>query len=528
MAFSPDSFPRRHKVLTSIGVLVVLALTLFGCRLQGPYRSYKLDFVKPGPGEDVEPGVLEVGVGKRDITPDLTQYDTWNDVNNNNRYEKKKGDTYNDVNGNGKFDAVWLAGFNHNRPAKDVHDRLWTRAIAFRNNGVTVVLVTIDSIGIFIEEFIRVRKSLDPSLDIDHVMFSSKHIHEVPDTMGIWSYPLLVFSKDKKYMKLVNRANKEAIEEAVRNLEPADMICAQMMLDPKGFVRDSREPIVFDKRLSCARFVKHGTDETIATFVCWGNHPETLDSDNPSITADFCHYLREGIEKGVGDPNGVEGFGGTCLYFQGLVGGLMTQLHLEVPHRNGVDRFKEASFEKAQALGENLAIECANLLRSDAAWVNESPKVAVAAKTIYARMSGPLSWGITLGLIHPGWYWGKARTEVNVIRIGDVEILTVPGELYPEIAVGGVEAPEGRDFPIDPVEVPPLYSRMTGKMNLMIGLANDEIGYMIPKSQWDTKPPHAYGRDKPQYGEVNSGGPEVGPTYHREALALLERMHQAF
>ncbi len=525
--FSEDCFMRRHKIISALALLLIAGMVFVGCRLQGPYRSYKLDFVKPEAGTKAEPGVLEVGVAKRDITPDLDKYDPWTDANDNNRYEPKKGDTYTDANGNGKFDGVWLAGFNNNRPAKDIHDRIWTRAIAFRNNSVTLVMVTIDSIGIFIEEFIRIRKALDPALDIDHVLFSTKHIHEVPDTMGLWSYPVPFFSMDDAYMALVREASRQAVEEAVANLEPADMICAQKMLEPEGFVDDSRIPIVFDKRLTCFRFNKHGTNDTIATMVCWGNHPETLGGDNPSLTADFCHYLRKGMEDGVPDPNGVEGFGGMCLYFQGLVGGLMTQLHTTVPHRNGKDEFRDDTFEKAQALGENVAIECADLLRSDAAWVNEKPRLAVAAKTIYAPMSGLLSYAITLGLCHPGWYWGKARSEVNAVRIGDVEMLTCPGELYPEIAVGGVEAPEGRDFQIDPVEVPPLYSAMEGRINMMIGLANDEIGYMVPKSQWDTEPPYAYGRKKPQYGEENSGGPEVAPTYHREALALLSRLHES-
>lgn len=166
----------------------------------------------------------------------------------------------------------------------------------------------------------------------------------------------------------------------------------------------------------------------------------------------------------------------------------------------------------------------------DNVWKNENPRVAVAAKTLYAPMDGLFKYAIALGLIHPGVYWGfKARSEVDVIRIGEVEILTVPGELYPEIAEGGIETPEGQDFPIGPVEVPPLRAEvMKGKMNLVIGLANDEIGYIIPKSQWDTEKPYAYGRtDSPQYGEENSGGPEVAPVIHREAKALLERMHTA-
>ena len=525
--FLREGFVRRHKILSALGLLVVLLSVLAVWRLKGPYRFYKVDFVKPALGTEATPGVLEVGVAKRDISPDMAQYDPWTDADNDNKYNPDKGDTYTDRNGNGKFDGVWLAGFNHNRPAKEVHDPIWTRAIAFRNNGVTVVLVTIDSIGIFHEEFITIRKSLDPSLNIDHVMFSSKHIHEVPDTMGIWSYPYLVFSKDKAYMSLVRKACKEAVEEAVANLAPAEMICAQTDLDPEGFEDDSRDPQVFDTRLSCARFVKHGTDETIATFVCWGNHPETLGGSNPGVTADFCHYLRRGLEQGVPAPAGAEGFGGMCLYFQGNVGGLMTQLHTTVPHRSGAIEYRDASYEKAQALGENLAITCAKLLRSDDTWVNESPRVAVAAKTIYVPFAGAYKYALMVGLVHPGWFWGKARTEINAFRIGEVEILTTPGELYPEIAIGGVEAPEGQDFPIGPVEVPPLYGEMGGKMNLMIGLANDEIGYMLPKSQWDVEPPFAYGRKKAQYGEENSGGPDIGPTYHREARALLERLHAA-
>ena len=116
-----------------------------------------------------------------------------------------------------------------------------------------------------------------------------------------------------------------------------------------------------------------------------------------------------------------------CLYFQGCVGGLMTQLHTTVPHRNGVDKFKEASYEKAQALGENLAILTVNALRGEQAWRPMDMQVAVAVKTIFVPMSGLFNCGVLLGLVHPGWYWGKGKTELDVIRIGDLEILTIPG-----------------------------------------------------------------------------------------------------
>jgi hypothetical protein len=522
------SFLQRHKVigslLLSFTVLLLLATVFVGYRSVGPYRGYQVDLLKPAPAAPVGP--LEVGVAKRDITPHMDDYDPWVDANHNGEFDPEKGDTYTDKNGNGTFDLVWIAGFGNNRPAKGVHDPLWARAIAFRNHGVTLVMVSLDSIGIFHERFIKIRKLIDPSLRIDHLMFSSLHDHEAPDTMGIWSYSILHPRFDENYMGLVETACKEAVEEAVKNLQPAETILAQVTAGPEGYVDDSRKPIVYDNVIRCARFVKPGTEETIATLVEWGCHPETLGGDNSLITSDFSGYWRDAVEKGVSEPNGVKGLGGMCLYFQGMVGGLMTQLHTTVPHRNGVDKFKEASFEKAQALGENLAILTVNALRGDKAWRPTDARLSFAAKTAFVPLSGLFNYGILLGLVHPGWYWGKGKTELDVIRIGDLEILTVPGELYPEIAEGGIESPEGADYPGSPVEVPPLRPQMQGKLNMIIGLANDEVGYIIPKTQWDVKPPYAYGRTKsPQYGEENSPGPEVGPAIHHEALELLQRFH---
>lgn len=531
--FSEDSFFRRHTVVSGIlgffVALILLVVVFLGWRIKGPHRSYKIDFVKTGQGE---PGVLEVGVAQRDITPDLSLYDTYNDTDNNNKYDPKK-ETYNDVNKNGKFDPVWLAGFSSSRPAKGIHDPIDARAIAFRNNGLTIAMVTTDSIGIFQHHYIDIRKSLDPALKIDHVVFSSLHNHETPDTMGNWSGPLpaALWNFDHANMARVKRACKEAIEEAVRNLEPADVICAEAEAND-GLIDDSRQPIVRDMKIRCARFIKHGTDgslptHTIGILVNWGNHPETLGGDNPLITADFSGYWRNGVERGVPDPNGELGLGGMCLYFQGMVGGLMTQLHTTVPHRDGINEYAEASYEKAEALGENLALLTLKALRSDEAWKSENARLAVAAKTIYIPMTGLFRYAIMLGVIHPGYFWlNKSRSEVDVVRIGDIEIITIPGEIYPEIVEGGIEAPEGQDFPIQPVEVPPLRGEMKGRMNMVFGLANDEIGYIIPKSQWDAVPPHAY-KEKGQYGEENSGGPDVAPTVHHESLALLKRMHEA-
>ncbi len=42
-------------------------------------------------------------------------------------------------------------------------------------------------------------------------------------------------------------------------------------------------------------------------------------------------------------------------------------------------------------------------------------------------------------------------------------------------------------------------------------------------SEWDEKPPFAYGRDEPQYGEINSAGPGVAPLVLQVFEDLLNR-----
>ena len=100
----------------------------------------------------------------------------------------------------------------------------------------------------------------------------------------------------------------------------------------------------------------------------------------------------------------------------------------------------------------------------------------------------------------------------------------IPGELYPEIAVGGIENPLGADFEIAPVEVPPLRDALSGRVNLMVNLANDAIGYIIPKSEWDNEAPWIYGETEETYGESVSLGEETAPTLHERLMLLLKEV----
>ena len=82
--------------------------------------------------------------------------------------------------------------------------------------------------------------------------------------------------------------------------------------------------------------------------------------------------------------------------------------------------------------------------------------------------------------------------------------------------------PVRADFPNATVE-PAIKPQMTAPFRMLFGLANDEIGYIIPKSEWDEKAPWLQNAPKRWYGEVNSIGPEAAPMIAAAFAALLRQ-----
>jgi hypothetical protein len=197
------------------------------------------------------------------------------------------------------------------------------------------------------------------------------------------------------------------------------------------------------------------------------------------------------------------------------------------------DPFKDTSYtapswDKARAQGQWLAMHGINALRGGEAQTVEQAGIHLAAKSIYFPVPNQnFRLGSLLGVLKRGFSgWFRMRSEIAAFTIGPASFVTIPGEIYPEIMNGGVEVPEGADFSIEPIETPPVRSVMPGEYKFLLGLANDEIGYILPKSQWDAEPPYTYGRDSNPYGEIVSPGPETGPIYYRAVTELLEKLSE--
>ena len=116
----------------------------------------------------MQPGIIQIGFGKIPITPEII--DTWNDMDGNAKYEPEKGDTYNDLNSNGEFDAVWIAGFHHLRPAQGIHDDIWARVMVLDDGQTRMAIVGLDVIGLLHDDIVDIRKTLPEHLQIDYTI----------------------------------------------------------------------------------------------------------------------------------------------------------------------------------------------------------------------------------------------------------------------------------------------------------------------------------------------------------------------
>jgi hypothetical protein len=508
-------------------LLLILAGALLGLaiwcnhNMKDRHPGYKPDLIVKGSSRNI----LKAGFAAKKITPEVP--DKWTDKNGNAEYEPGKGDSFTDGNGNGKFDPVWMAGFSNSRAANGIHDDLWARTMVIDDGKTRLAIVVLDAIGFMNDDVIDVRMRITQSAGVTYTIITSTHDHEAPDLLGLWGKTPFKSGIDKKYMEFVKDQAAASVIEAVANLQNARLEVSEDLTGAVPLVKDTRMPQVFDSGLRLIKAVD-SSGKVFGSLLSWADHGETLWSENLLITSDFPHYFREYVEKGVfkGDSLVQQGIGGTAVFINGAIGGLMTtHPSLSVREPNTNTEYSKPSFEKADAQGKELALLALKAMEKPAE-VLDSGSISINVRSVSFPIDNTLfRIGTAAGVIGRGTHgWMKMKSEISLFTIGDLSFVTIPGEAYPEIINGGEEAPAGADFGIAPQETPPVRELMQGKHKFVFCLANDEIGYIIPKSQWDEKKPFTYGRNNAPYGEENSLGPETAQIIYKNIREMIPEL----
>ena len=469
-----------------------------------------------------------VGFAKLSITPKLI--DEWEDINNDAQFDADI-DKWTDVNGNDQFDAVWMAGFQNKRAAQGVKDDLMAVAAVIDDGQTRIGIISADTIGLMRKFVLSVREDVPEEWGLDYIMVHATHNHEGPDTQGLWGPSFLKSGVDDVYMEQLKRDFISTLKMAIENLEPAEMSLALIPTNPLTPIKDKRKPIVIDDDIRAILF-NRPDGSIIGSLINFGIHVEVAWDKNLELTSDVAGYLRRGISEGIYYDNQLirSGLGGTTLWLTGNIGGLMTSGPTDPIYDPVLKKMlTEPSHAKARAYGYSLANSVIKAFHAGEFTASPNPSLTVRSTEIELGIENfMLSLGTLLGVIDTDPKFSlrppfiRYLSEVAFIQLGDASITGVPGELYPEIAVGGIENPIGADFDIVPQEVPNLRSQFPDKLNLMVNLANDSIGYIIPKSEWDEDAPWIYEEKEETYGEVVSLGPNTAPIIHEKLVKLIE------
>lgn len=512
---------------------------------------------------------IRVAASRIDITP--TYFETFVDLNNNGKFdgflkkpdgEPERGiEPYNDKNGNKFFDAVWIAGFGNGRAAQGINDPIWARCLIITHKNEYVIFIVYDLIGLLQNRIAQIKDELEKiGIDRNKVIISCTHNHQGPDTIGLWGYKIGKSGINKEYLdEIVNKTIK-LVKNTLPMLQPAKVKFGKIRIrdisasyngtyfggnNPLsyqiGLINDIRDPVIVDDMLLVMKFDSL-KGKTIATFVNWTGHPEVLGSNNNYLTSDYVHYLREKVEKDLG---------GISIFAIGATGGMMSSLGAKVPIPSQKNVFaKSNTFEMARVLGEIIADAVKlSLKKSKYENIKELKVLHREVKfpienRFYHIASASGIFEINFDSL-PKDENGNPLVSNNIyyVKFGSAEMITVPGEILPELVDG---IPDDVDFfssrpnkyfpqhknddkltqHLEPfvLREKPVRSMMRGEYKFVIGLCDNEIGYIIPEDDFNRDvSPLGYQGD--HYEETNSLGPKTAPVLIDAIEKLLEEAY---
>jgi hypothetical protein len=399
-------------------------------------------------------------------------------------------------------DCVYLGGYGIG-PARvgttvDPYAGYNVRSIAISNGGDTVVWQIMDAVGYFAKYradlcvdcgMLDMRRTIAKALDSDesHVAIGATHTHAGFDGYGAWG------GIPDWYRTQVRDAVIASAFEALRNMRPAQLEIGDV--NARSFSGQRRDTYYSANDYGAvwlqARRLQgtEGAGQVIATLVNYAAHPTIL-GDQPVMHGDWPGMA----DKALGDQ-----FGGVGLVFEGGLGNVSPS----TPRGAQADYTgdgKKDGYDQVIQMGKDFATFVASDITRGGRVLDDNTIVAAKAPFMHPGTNAAETGGAIAGLIDreftpntdgaagPGAYESSApgafvarrcvsaapvnvRTEVTGYRIGDLTVLTAPGEIFGSIATV-VKSQLRRNA-------------TSGGETMVFGQTQDSLGYIIQSYEVD-------------------------------------------
>ena len=377
-------------------------------------------------------------------------------------------------------------GVGPSKPTTGKRGDLYARAMVFQNGSTKVAVVQLDLLGFPSVLCARVREQV-PRIPAESILIGSTHTHSAPDCYG---FPGLdgKTSGDLNYMDFVCKQAAIAINQALDNAQPAQLKIATG--DAKGKIAyNYYAPELYDPRMSVIQAVTPA-GKTIGTLVNYAIHPEVLGNGVGLVSPDLVGPLCDKLEADLG---------GMGMFMNGAQGGMITADNrlLDKPADPLKAKWHDArTWEECVRIGELMATEAERIVKDAKPQVNAG--LTCNSLEVKFPVDSDLMWLIIRSspLKYPYNKDKSISTRMNLVNIGNAQILTIPGEALPNIGYY-------------------LKRHMRGENNLIFGLTNDAFGYILTKVDFNSFPRY-------EYVSRTSLGEMTGEILIENALKLIK------
>lgn len=396
--------------------------------------------------------------------------------------------------------TYWMAGYGIAKKITGVLDPLTASAMWLDcGDGKGIALVSCDLIGLTGYELKIIRDGLSDFCSRTgcvNITVSCTHTHAGIDTMGYWG-PLPKSGKDKDYMKYIIGIIKYLCYEAYSKRRSGKLFFGS--IDAPDLLDRWRKPYYTKSVLNRFRFVPDdGSAET--WYLNFPAHPNTLGGKNTLLSADYPCYMRREIQrsKNVNIMYSISAIGAT-----------------------DIGKISRSVFEKtlvggAKLGGRALEIEDERQLMPDITLVSQ--KFVMPIDNIVLSLANSL--GVFNALRCPADSETDCGfiSEITYFSIDGKQILTMPGEMFPELVWEGgyCDAEASATGEDASVNSEPLSSIFGDKDIIIFGVTNDMAGYALARNDFvlhESKPYLSRATDRfgrSHYHETNSCGINTG------------------
>lgn len=379
-------------------------------------------------------------------------------------------------------------GVGPTSPTTGKQGELTARAMVFEQGDTRVAIVQLDLLGFPSVLCDRTRKQVS-RIPAENILIGSTHTHSAPDCYG---FPGLdgKATGDLKYMDFVCNQAAAAINEALDNLQPAHLKIATGEAQGK-IAYNYYAPELYDPRMSVIQAITPD-GKTIGTLVNYAVHPEVLGNRVGLVSPDLVGPLCDKLEADLG---------GMAMFMNGAQGGMITADNriIDKPSDPLKARWHDARvWDECVRIGELMAAEAQRIVKD--AEPQSDPPVACFARDVKFPVESRLMWAIILAspLNYPHNDEDKSiTTRLNLVNIGNAQMLTIPGEALPNIGYY-------------------LKRQMKGQHNLLLGLTNDAFGYILAKVDFNSF-------DRYKYISQTSLGEMTGEILMQNAVELIDQ-----